>query len=1501
MSIHTISPFQKLVAAVVLVVLAVTLPAAAATDQKKAFWLKAVSAEERGAAEGSVGSRGGRVIASYPNALLVELPESSVDAVHKATPLIPLPDLHKIGHWRGSFDPLDASSAMAITGRTTSLDAAAGRGLRLIQFVGPPQDSWLSAVDSAGAELVTYFPHASYLARLDDAQAATVRSMPFVRAIVPWSAALKFDPETDRLRNKDLAAVEINLVLFNPTKDPAASLAEKNALLARGFIVGSGHMGNHEVIRAIVPSALFDSLAAMPDVIALEAYHRPQADDESTVLIAGGHHNGQTGVSPPNPTHRGTGEPNDWLTTIGVNGSNITVGVVDDGVTKTESHLQDRVTDILSNTSTGGNGHGHHVASIIAGSCTHGNDLDGYKLGAGAVPAASILNQPFLKSGWSNTCGTTTQFGCLAWQTVTTNGTNGIAGSLQNNSWGSGEPSVNLTYGSMEREYDLRVRDANESTTVNEQLVIFFPSGNWGSAGMNRPKSAKNIITTGAVDSYRPQFNSTVAPPAGSGCPSGAQHFPCTNINMMLCFSSHGLVNDGRIKPDLVSPGADVAGARVNFYNGSGWGAIDNDHAFVSGTSQASPNTAGQAALIMSKWKSTSGVTPSPAMVKAILINSADDIRTSAAASANSVYPLSPSAFGFPNEREGWGRVNTRRHLDPGSVPVHYNDQSPAATFGAALEFRSFHYTVASSSEPLYITLAWTDAAAAINANPQLVNDLDLEVKVNGVTYTGNVLRGATGTGGKVSITGGTRDSRNNVENVFLPSVTAGQTISIHVRATAINGDGVPFNADPTDQDFALVIYNGAACTSPGLPGSVTAIASAPNRVTVSWTGAAGSPQSYRIYRSEPGAGCPVVGYNLVGTVSEPTHTFDDTSVSGGSIYSYFVTAVGTDCESEQSACAIAHVTGACTLPPSFGGLTSVTAPQNASCTLQLAWAAGVSNCAGAITYNIYRSTSPGFAPAPENRIAMDVTGTSYSDPVPGPGVFYYKVRAVDSAVGVEDFNTVEKSAATQGPDIPTVLYSENFDARPAGDMAGFTVTGTGALTDWRGVMACAPNQSPGNIFRFGGASCTSQYMDSFNSNAFINGASGLAFPPGAKNARLDFWHRWDFESCCDGAVMRIRRGDGQTFTVPASAVLAGGYFWSGTNNNTMTNSVIDLDAACNAVFGSTDGCAGKTVFLAFGVYGDSSVVRAGWFIDDVKVTYNSPSACTACTPPGVPTGLTLTNPANNTVRLTWNAGNPAGTTYKIYRESGICPVSAPALIASTTATTYDDTGLAGGSTFRYVVRSVSESGCESGNSSCVTATATGPLLGAPGHVVAAGVSTTSIRVSWAPVQGATRYIVERSADNTTFTPIGEPFGYSLLDIGLDPNRSYIYRVTARDTVNERTSSPSARDVGTTVVFTDDPLVSRTIVKAVHINDLRAAVNSVRTLASLGPGFYTDPVIVPGTTAIKRAHITDLRAALDAAFTALGLAPITYTDPSIVAGSTVIKAVHIQELRNGAR
>src|SRR6185369_1708333 len=91
---------------------------------------------------------------------------------------------------------------------------------------------------------------------------------------------------------------------------------------------------------------------------------------------------------------------------------------------------------------------------------------------------------------------------------------------------------------------------------------------------------------------------------------------------------------------------------------------------------------------------------------------------------------------------------------------------------------------------------------------------------------------------------------------------------------------------------------------------------------------------------------------------------------------------------------------------------------------------------------------------------------------------------------------------------------------------------------------------------------------------------------------------------------------------------------------------------------------------------------------------------------------------------------------------------------------------------------------------------------------------------------------------------------------------SYLYRVRSVDGVSGAQSFYSDPDLATTVLFTDDPLVaSVTAVKAVHITQLRTAVNAARLLAAIAPATFTDPTLST-SIAIKKVHIEELRSAL---------------------------------------
>jgi len=98
--------------------------------------------------------------------------------------------------------------------------------------------------------------------------------------------------------------------------------------------------------------------------------------------------------------------------------------------------------------------------------------------------------------------------------------------------------------------------------------------------------------------------------------------------------------------------------------------------------------------------------------------------------------------------------------------------------------------------------------------------------------------------------------------------------------------------------------------------------------------------------------------------------------------------------------------------------------------------------------------------------------------------------------------------------------------------------------------------------------------------------------------------------------------------------------------------------------------------------------------------------------------------------------------------------------------------------------------------------------------------------------------------------------------------------------------------------FTDDPLAAGVTVKAIHVTQLRDAINQLRQRAALPQVSWAETVSTG--VLIKASHITEMRTGLEQARTALGLGPTTYTDPGLTVG-TVIKKEHIQEIRDSLK
>ncbi len=188
--------------------------------------------------------------------------------------------------------------------------------------------------------------------------------------------------------------------------------------------------------------------------------------------------------------------------------------------------------------------------------------------------------------------------------------------------------------------------------------------------------------------------------------------------------------------------------------------------------------------------------------------------------------------------------------------------------------------------------------------------------------------------------------------------------------------------------------------------------------------------------------------------------------------------------------------------------------------------------------------------------------------------------------------------------------------------------------------------------------------------------------------------------------------------------------------------------------------------------------------------------------------------------------------------------------------------------------------------------------FGAPPNFSATAISTIQVNLQWTAVANANHYEVWRNS-GAGFGLVASPASASYADTAVSALTSYVYKVRAVDAINTM-SAYSNLDAATTILFTDDPIVAgSSTVKAIHISELRTAVNAMRAAAGLSPATFTDANV--SGLAIKTAHITELRSALDVARSGLGLPPLTYTDLTLTTGSTVVKGAHFQELRNGTK
>lgn len=754
------------------------------------------------AARGELEANGAVLLAEYESTTLWQAPKR-IENIGLRTAITSVDDailLRGITLQPGRGEPAVPSAMQQ--------NVPAGKALWIVQFAGPVLPEWLDGLMAAGLEIVAYLPNNAYIV-WGEQPSVRLNSLSAESPVIRWQGAYhpyyrlspELRPNQERASLGEMVDVTIQLYQTDTTGDTVARIEAR----AESVLRGASTVGNLINIRVRIPSTDLDEIASWAEVLNVEPYLAPQLNDEIQGQIMAGNIDSTASdmLVPSGPGYL------NWLAQKGFPTDPAQypiVDVMDDGLDSGNfanilhpdfyaygrKPGQTRIAYINNCTSDArGNaigGHGNLNAGIVGGyNASAGalyQDASGYSYGLGISPYGRLAGTKiFTNSGYfqlsecDNSLFDLVQNAYLAGSRITTN------------SWGA---PMRGQYTTDSMEYDYLTRDAASAEIGNQEMFHIFSAGNDGpnAETVGSPGTAKNVLTVGATENVRDQ-----------GITDGCAEPNANNAADMAVFSSRGPTMDGRSKPDLVAPGTHVVGpaSQDEGFTGSGvcgmpaskyYPSGQSLYTWSTGTSHSTPAVAGAAQLSYNYYQRvlTPGAVPSPAMQKALLVNTPRYLQ---GISANDT---------LPSISQGWGMADLGAMTD--GTPRILKDQEHVFTSSGQTPYQITGF-IADPSKPFKVSLVWSDAPGIPSAASAAVNNLNLEVVAGGQVYKGNVFSK------NVSVIGGTFDSKNNVENVYLPAGISGN-FRIRVVPSNIAGNAIPGNIFNVDQDFALVVYNGA-------------------------------------------------------------------------------------------------------------------------------------------------------------------------------------------------------------------------------------------------------------------------------------------------------------------------------------------------------------------------------------------------------------------------------------------------------------------------------------------------------------------------------------------------------------------------------------------------------------------------------------------------------------------------------------------------------------------
>jgi subtilisin family serine protease len=610
----------------------------------------------------------------------------------------------------------------------------------LVQLRRIPNATHRDRLAEEGLALLHYIPVRGYLARVDR-RALTNR---LISDWLEWSSSIPTSDKMSRaIRDGDTpvhAMIDGRVRLVVKTF-AGVSQAEARAALAGLDVEISTFIPEFDRFEVSAPPGAEGAIAGLDPVRWVRYASPPPVDD-----LDGLREDQQVNEVQTFP--------------YSLSGADVDIGQIETGnPDSAHDDLDGRITNVTIESTSD---HATHVAGIMIGSGTLSSSRGGLPLQWRGVAKAATS-----KSWGSGGTYLTDYSSAIA--------THGIE--MSTNSWGWFVDDNNCgLYG--DYDDDAPEHDLIITGLYGRRIPIFFSAGNERDdcdCGMSctppyvnyaniRPPgaTAKNTITVGA------KFSDAATPAS---------------------FSSWGPMDDGRLKPEVVAAGDELGGD----------GAIrapvpGDDYGEKVGTSMSAPAAAGGAALFFEDFRTLTGGEPSPSLVKAMFVHTADDL-------SDSTSFLNPG----PDFATGYGRLRIRDSIDQ----LRSGDWIQESVEQGESDF--YVLGVPNDATEVRVTLAWDDPAGAENASPALVNDLDLVVKDESGTKRFPWTLDPANPGHDAVRT--EEDHVNPLEQVYVDGVAPG-TWSIEVR-----GNTVPLGPQP----YALVFgHDGSVPTgAPEVAGSL--------------------------------------------------------------------------------------------------------------------------------------------------------------------------------------------------------------------------------------------------------------------------------------------------------------------------------------------------------------------------------------------------------------------------------------------------------------------------------------------------------------------------------------------------------------------------------------------------------------------------------------------------------------------------------------------------------